>query len=640
MKKSKGIASKIIIALTMLFFYLPIVYIIIFSFNDSRSLTTFGGFSLRWYEKMFADSAMMEAVVYTVVIAIIATVVSTVAGTIAAIGLSKCRKVLQSSVEHINNLPVMNPEIVTAIGLLMFFSALAIKKGFMTMLLAHIMFCVPYVMLSVSPKLRSLDPNLIDAAMDLGATPFQALYKVIVPQIKPGIVSGALIAFTMSFDDFIISYFVTGNGVQNISILVYTMSKRINPSINALSTLVILMITVALLIGNIVPALRERAQKKRRALEAEGVKVRRIVPKWTYAAVSGVVVAAIIICIVAVGVGANKPVDAIEKYGSDVLKVYNCGEYIGENVISDFEEQFGVKVIYELYDSNEMLYTKLQAGDAYDIIVPSDYLIQRLIANDALTELDHSLIPNLDNLSEDVKGWEYDPDNTYSVPYFWGSVGLVYNTTTVPTELIEAEGYSILKNTDYKGRVYVYDSERDAFMLAFKALGYSMNTDNENEIMEAYDWLIELNDTMDPVYVTDEVIDAMMGGLKDIAVVYSGDAAVILDENEDMSFFAPYEGTNIWCDAMVIPKNAENPLLAHEFINFILSYEASYDNTVTVGYTSPNAEVLEEMTAEDGMYAENEAYYPRSGYEYDEVFRDNRTLMQKLSELWIKVKAH
>ena len=258
MNKKSGIGGKILLGATAVFFYLPILYIIVFSFNDSRSLTHFGGFSLRWYEKMFADSTMMEAVIYTVIIALLATVISTVAGTLAAIGMSKSKKVLRNLVEQVNNLPIMNPEIVTAIGLLMFFSAIGIKKGFLTLLLAHIMFCIPYVILSVMPKLRSLDPNLADAAMDLGATPFQALTKVIVPQIMPGIVSGALIAFTMSFDDFIISYFVTGNGVQNISILVYTMSKRVNPSINALSTLVIELITIALIVVNVLPVIREK----------------------------------------------------------------------------------------------------------------------------------------------------------------------------------------------------------------------------------------------------------------------------------------------------------------------------------------------------------------------------------------------
>lgn len=261
-RKKSGWFGKILLTLITIFFYAPILYIVVFSFNSSRSLTKFTGFSLEWYEKMFADSTMMEAVAYTIIIAILATVISSVVGTIAAIGLSRSKKIVRGLVEQVNSLPVLNPEIVTAIGLLMFFSAWGVKKGFLTLLLAHIMFCIPYVMLSVTPKLRSLDPNLADAALDLGATPMQALVKVIVPQIMPGIIAGALIAFTMSFDDFVISYFVTGNGVNNISILVYTMSKRVNPSINALSTLVIVIITVVLLIVNIVPIMKEKKRRK------------------------------------------------------------------------------------------------------------------------------------------------------------------------------------------------------------------------------------------------------------------------------------------------------------------------------------------------------------------------------------------
>ncbi len=263
MKKSKKIFPKIYMALLFAFFYLPIVYIIVFSFNDSRSLTKFTGFSFEWYQQMFESRTMMESLVNTFVIAIIASTVATVLGTISAIGLSKSKKAIRNVVTQVNDLPIMNPEIVTAIGLLMFFSAINVEKGYITLLLAHIMFCTPYVMLSVMPKLRSLDPNLADAALDLGATPWQALTKVIVPQIMPGIVSGALIAFTMSFDDFIISYFVTGNGVSNISITVYTMSKRINPSINSLSTIMILIITTVLIIVNSVPLIKERKEKKK-----------------------------------------------------------------------------------------------------------------------------------------------------------------------------------------------------------------------------------------------------------------------------------------------------------------------------------------------------------------------------------------
>jgi spermidine/putrescine transport system permease protein len=260
--KTWSIISKIIIGLSLAFFYLPILYIIVFSFNGSRSLTHLDGFSLQWYERMFADPAMMSSIWYTIIIAVIATVVSTVLGTFTAIGLSKSGKILRTSVERINELPVMNPDIVTGISLLMLFSAIAVPKGFGTMLAAHIMFCTPFVILSVMPKLRTLDPNLVDAAMDLGCTPFQAMTKVIIPQIKPSIIAGALIAFTMSFDDFVISYFVTGNGVQNISILVYTMSKRVNPSINALSSLVIVIITVALIAANLIPYLVKKKTGK------------------------------------------------------------------------------------------------------------------------------------------------------------------------------------------------------------------------------------------------------------------------------------------------------------------------------------------------------------------------------------------
>ena len=337
------------------------------------------------------------------------------------------------------------------------------------------------------------------------------------------------------------------------------------------------------------------------------------------------------------GSSSEPAVDPVEKYGSDTLKLFTWGEYLGENVISDFEEQFGVNVIIEYFDSNEMMYTKLQGGDSYDVLVPSDYMIQRLIAEDMLQPIDKSLIPNMEVLTDGVKNLAFDPENEYSVPYFWGTVGLVYNTQNVSAELIEEQGWDILKNTDYAGDIYMYDSERDSFMVALKALGYSMNTENDEEIDEAYQWLLELNDTMDPAYVTDEVIDNMMNGTKDIAVVYSGDATVVLDENPDMDFFMPEEGTNVWCDSMVIPSNAQNPLLAHEFINFMLSYDAAYDNTITVGYASTNDEVLHDVA--ENEYAENSAYLPRENYEKDEVFVDNEVMRQKLSQLWLKVKA-
>ena len=250
--------KNIYLILIVLFFYLPILYVVVFSFNDSRSLSSFTGFSLQWYEKMFSSRTMLESIYYTVLIAVIATVVATIFGTISAIGLSKQNKVIKELVKQVNNLPMLNPDIVTAISLMLFFSILSIKTGFFTLLLSHIIFCIPYVFLSVMPRLRSLDENTIEAALDLGCTPFQAIVKVIVPQILPGVLSGALVAFTMSFDDFVISYFTTGPGINNISTYVYSSVKRINPSINALSTIIILVITVVITVVNIVPMIKNR----------------------------------------------------------------------------------------------------------------------------------------------------------------------------------------------------------------------------------------------------------------------------------------------------------------------------------------------------------------------------------------------
>lgn len=267
MKKKSGIFSKIYLALVLAFFYLPIVYVVFFSFNRSKSLTRFTGFSTRWYESMFRNRSIMEAIWYTVIIAVIATVVSTIVGTITAIGLSKSKRVVKELVTQVNNLPMLNPEIVTAIGFMLLFSSLRIKTGFTTMLLAHIAFCIPYVMLSVMPRLRTLDPNIAEAAMDLGCTPLQAMFKVIIPQIKGGIIAGALVAFSMSFDDFVISLFTTGPGVSNISIYVYSNVKRVNPTINALSAIIVYVITTVLIIVNVVPVIRERRKKKHEAIE-------------------------------------------------------------------------------------------------------------------------------------------------------------------------------------------------------------------------------------------------------------------------------------------------------------------------------------------------------------------------------------
>lgn len=622
MSKDKRVLGKVGMALLLVFFYAPILFMIIFSFNSSKSLTHFTGFSLCWYEAMLKNHGMMESLYVTIIIALLATIISTIIGTITAIGLSKSKKVLRAFVSQVNDFPIMNPEIVTAIGLMLLFITFQIEKGFVTLLLAHIAFCIPYVILSIMPKIKSLDPNLADAAMDLGATPWQALVKVIVPQIMPGIVSGALIAFTMSFDDFVISYFVTGQGVKNLSIMVYTMSKRINPSVNAISTLVVLLITITLIIVNVLPMIRKKTSPSKQN------------KPWKWAVVGVVVVG-----LVASLFGLNKSAGS-QPYAGQTLHVYNWGEYTGENIISGFEELTGAKVIMDNFDSNEQMYIKVANGDAYDVLVPSDYMIQRMMQEKMLQKLEPETRKEcLGELVDTIKGLPYDPKNEYSIPYFWGTVGIVYDKTKVSEEDLEKDGWDIFLDQKFKGDIYLYDSERDSFMMALKALGYSMNTTSQDELNAAYNWLIQCVQTMDPEIVTDEIIDNMAQARKALGLIYSGDAAYVMSENENMGFYMPKSGTNLWSDAMVIPKNAKNPKLANEFIRYITSYDAAMDNSSYVGYTSPNKEVTEELGGKGGDYDGINAYTPRAGYDKDEVFQYDETTRKIIADLWSRVKV-
>ena len=348
----------------------------------------------------------------------------------------------------------------------------------------------------------------------------------------------------------------------------------------------------------------------------------------------------IVLCILLTLVGCSKS-DPVDKYDSDVLNVFNWGEYIGEDVIDNFEEEYGVKVNYSLFDSNEIMYTKLLSGNNYDVIVPSDYMIERLMEEELIQPLDYTYMTNLDDLDPEVLALrdEYDDGGKYSIPYFWGTVGLVYNKNNVDVNKLEELGWNILKDTEYSNDIFMYDSERDSFMVALKALGYSMNTENMDEINKAYDWLCELHDTMSPSYVTDEVTDAMINNEKDIAVVYSGDAAFIISQNDDMAYYVPEEGTNVWSDGFVIPSNAKNPKLANEFINFMMSYDSAMDSSIEVGYTSANKKVVETLSLYGEVYSNNDAYIFDVSNPKNEVFKHNDTLKKVLSDMWVRIKV-
>ena len=613
MKKLKNFNfnSSLWIGFALAFLYLPLVIMAIFSFNDSKSLSSWSGFSLRWYQELFVNQQMIDAIVVSVSIAILSTVISTILGTITAIGISKSKPVLRKVVLQVNNLPIMNPDIVTGISLMLLFSFIKVEKGYLTMLLAHIAFCTPFVITNVLPKVRQLDVNLADAAMDLGATPFQALTKVIIPQIKPGIISGALLAFTMSFDDFIISYFVSGNGIENISIVIYNMSKRTNPSIYALATIILVVVLVFVTLGTVIP---------------------KFFPKATNKVMSSKIVKVILAGCLLLSVGWSISTGV----GKKTLRVYNWGEYIDKSVISEFEKEYDCRIIYETFDSNEIMYTKYMSGNSYDIMVPSEYMIERMIKEDLLQPIDKSLIPNFENINKGILGQAFDPSNNYWIPYFCGNVGILYDKTIVDEDDLK-EGWNVLRNPKYRSQIYMYDSERDSFMVALKALGYSMNTTVEKEINEAYRWLIDQRTEMDPVYVGDESIDTMISGVKAMAIMYSGDATTVMSENPNMGYYLPEEGTNVWFDGFVISKECKQIKLANQFINFMISNQNAYKNTVEVGYLTANVNAAKK--AADDTYKGISAYEIRTAKQ-DEVFSyQTNEVKEMYNSRWTKVKA-
>jgi len=318
------------------------------------------------------------------------------------------------------------------------------------------------------------------------------------------------------------------------------------------------------------------------------------------------------------------------------LKIYNAGEYIDQEILREFKEKYNCKVIYETFESNEMMYTKISSGEFYDILIPSDYMIERMIREKSLLPVQWERISNKDNLMPGVMDKAYDPGNVYSVPYFWGSVGILYDKTVVAEEDL-AQGWELLRNEKYAGNIYMYDSERDAFMIALKALGYSMNTTDENEIQEAYEWLVDQKKRVSPIYAGDDVIDNMISGNKAIAVVYSGDGAYIMSENPDLGFFEPEEGTNIWCDAMVISKECQNEDLAYKFIDYVLDNEVAYRNTQWVGYSSPVKYAYETMIEDD--YAGINAYIPGDNPDNEVFGYQTPEIKAVYADLWTKAKA-
>ena len=604
--------GRFFIALAFLFLYAPIILLIIFSFNAGDSGAVWKGFSLRWYHSLFQNRIIIESVYMTLLVSLLATVISTIAGTFAAIGLYSLSKRKRDFLLTINNIPMMNADIVTGVSLCLFFVAFfqlwanfarnlnnlnanfnfptRLTLGFPTLLLAHIAFNIPYVILNVAPKLRQMDKNLIDAAQDLGCTWFQAFWKVILPEIQPGIISGALIAFTMSIDDFVISYFTAGSSTSTLAMTIYGMTKRrVTPEINAVSTLLFLSVLLLLIVFNLREIRQERRQKDINYAKKDPFEIfRRFnqtpAGRWTYRG------AAVVLSLGFVWIISFL---ARETHSRPVVNICSWGEYIDTDLIDQFEAETGIRVNYQTAESNETLYSLLKSGGAdYDVIVPSDYMIAQLIEEDMLAELNYDHIPNFDLIDSRFKHLNYDPENLYTVPYTWGTLGIIYNQKLVKGDITS---WNDLYSDQNAGSVLLINNSRDALAEALLALGYSINTTDESEIREAYHLISDAASRgVFQGKVMDEIYQTMEGGNAAVASYYAGDYLSMLNNNEDLVYIIPEEGANWFVDAMCVLKDAPHMEEAEQWINFIASTECNLANMDYIGYASPNTEALEQ----------------------------------------------
>ena len=599
--------NRLLTILMFIFLYLPMVVLVVASFNTGKNITQFEGFTLQQYVRLFQDDKLLGLLGNSMLIAILSSLIATVFGTLSAVGINNLKPRMRNFVMGLTNIPMTNPDIVTGVSLSLLFvfvgsNLLGQKESlnFWTLLIAHVTFSLPYVILNVMPKLRQMDSSLTDAAMDLGCTPRQAFFKVTLPEIMPGILAGGIMAFTMSLDDFVISYFVTGTGFITLPVEIYSYTKKpIQPKVYAMFTLLFGLIFILMLTMNLLQIRSDKKRTENRArVESRQVRV-----------IKRIAAAACVIALIAGGAALV----FTARQETITLNVYNWGQNIADgsddtlDIIAEFQERYPhIKVNYSTYDSNEALYTKLSNGGiTVDVIIPSDYMIARLIHEDMLLELDFDNIPNYAYIDDTFKNTSFDPENKYSVPYTWGTVGIIYNTKYV--DEADVTGWELLWNEKYAGKILMFDNSRDAFGIAQYLLGYDVNTTDKEELQACAQKLLEQKPVVQQ-YVMDQIYSSMENEEAYIGVYYAGDCMMMMESNPDLAFYLPEDqGFNLFIDSMCIPTCCQEKEAAELFINFLCEPEISGANMDYICYASPISAAKEFM---DPYLAESDVVYP------------------------------
>ena len=590
--------NRVLTILMFIFLYIPMILLVVASFNTGKDITHFEGFTLQRYVELFQDDHLLRLLGNSLLVSILASLIATVFGTVAAVGINSLKPRMRKVVMSLTNIPMTNPDIVTGVSLSLLFVFVGTKLlgqrdslTFWTLLIAHITFNLPYVILNVMPKLQQMDSSLTNAAMDLGCTPVEAFFKVTLHEIMPGIVAGGIMAFTMSLDDFVISYFVSGMDFVTLPVEIYSYTKKpIQPKIYAMFTLLFGLIFVLMLTMNLLQLRSDKTKSVRRA-KAESRSVRRLKR------------IAALACILVLVFGLVFFVFSTRQE-TVTLNVYNWGQYIADGsdgsmeIIKAFEEKYpNIKVNYSTYDSNEIMYSKLSNGGiTVDVIIPSDYMIARLIQEDMLLPLNFDNIPNYQYIDESFRNTAYDPENKYSVPYTWGTVGILYNTKYV--DEADVTGWELLWNEKYAGKILMFGNSRDAFGVAQYLLGYDVNTTDKAELQAAAAKLKEQKPVLQQ-YVMDEIFATMQNEEAWIAPYYAGDCLTMMDANEDLAFYLPEDqGFNLFIDAMCIPTCCQEKEAAELFINFLCDPEIAGANMDWICYSTPLSAAKDYMDPE------------------------------------------
>lgn len=594
-------------AATYAFLYAPILVVVAYSFNASRLGARWGGFTTRWYAELLSSSEKIAAAQNTLVLAVFSTLASTLLGTMLGYGLSRYAFPGKKLFSWLMYVPVVIPDIVMAVAMVLFFALLRgwlglFELGLPTMILAHVTFQIPFVAIVVRSRLAGMDPAVEEAARDLGASGWQTFRHVTLPLIAPGVVAGALLAFTLSLDDFVVSFFTAGPGSTTLPILIYSSVKRgISPDINALSTLIVL----ASIAGTLVMALPARRR----------------------------VFAALVLAAVVVGALVWSSATAPKNR----LNMFIFSEYIDPKIVRDFETRFDCRVTLDVYEDWDAMLAKLQGGgdSLYDLITAGEYTVTILRGRKMLAPLRRENIPNFKNVDPKFANPPYDPGNRYTAPYQWGTVGVYLRRR--PGQSVERTWGLLFDPARQPGAFLLMDSVREQLGAALKYLGHSINSTDPRALERARDLLLDAKKRS-------LGFEGGVGGRNKVlarnavaAVCYNGDAVRGTREDPETEFFVPREGGEIWLDNLAIPAKAPHPDMAEKFINYILEPEVGARLSNFNQFATPNRASLSLIDPRDR--ANPAIYPPKQILEKLEFLQDVGPATRLYDEIWTQVKS-